>query len=63
MLITLQLTEIELKNLIFAHFAKILGDVPFKPENLHIETKSRQNFKAEWEQAAFRATYTGNTTS
>lgn len=55
MKIQIEITEEELKSLVIAHLENKLGDVSFKREEVKIETKSTQNYKSEWETAAFRA--------
>lgn len=57
MKVKLELSEDELKRLIFEYFQNKLGNVKFDENKLVIEVHSRQNYKAEWEKAAFRATY------
>lgn len=59
MQVKLELTKKELKDLIIAHFREKLGPLEFKEELLCIETKSKQNWKSEWEEADFRAVYEG----
>jgi hypothetical protein len=56
----LELTEEMVRQLIMAHLAEKLGDVRIKPENVNIEVKSKQNYKSEWEVAAFRVVFEGN---
>lgn len=51
-------TEQDLKRLVMEDIQRKLGDVPFDEKKVVIETKSKQNFKSEWESAAFRASYT-----
>lgn len=51
----------ELKRLIITHLAERLGEIPFDPNNLSIQVKSRQNYKAEWEVADFKAEYHAKT--
>lgn len=57
MKIKLELSEAELKKLIIEHFKRLLGEVEFDEKRLLIETKSKQNYRAEWEKADFRAAY------
>ena len=45
-----------LKEIVVEHLKQQLGDT-FDPNHLKIETRSKQNFKSEWEVADFRATY------
>jgi hypothetical protein len=56
MLIEIVLTEKELRELVCADILRRMGDVPFEPTDVRIQVKSKQNFKSEWEDAAFRAT-------
>lgn len=51
----------ELKCLIIADLINRLGDIPFDINNLTIQVKSRQNYKAEWEVADFKAEYHATT--
>jgi hypothetical protein len=53
--INLELTEIELKEIVLAKFQEMLGEIPLKKEDVHIQVKSKQNYKSEWEEASFRA--------
>lgn len=59
--ISITLTEIELRKLVYEHLARQFGDLPLEPDDVKIETKSKQNYKAEWETAAFRATINKST--
>lgn len=54
--IKLELNRVELQKLVQECFEKKLGDVSFDPKDINIETKSKQNWKSEWESADFRAT-------
>lgn len=56
----IEISELELKKLIVAELKTRLGEVTFEPDNVQIEVKSKQNYRAEWEQANFRATLTVN---
>lgn len=59
MKLKLEMTEEELRKIILAHFQCLLGDVELKEKDVVIEVKSKQNYKSEWERAAFRARYEG----
>lgn len=51
-------TEEELRRLVYQDMENKLGDdVVLDEKKVKIEVKSKQNFKAEWEDAAFRTTY------
>lgn len=54
MIIETKIDEQDLKKLICNHLANKLNINP-KPEDITIQVKSKQNFKAEWEAADFRA--------
>ena len=61
MRIKLQMTEEELTNLVIAHLSSNLGEkVSLTARDVKIEVKSKQNYKSEWEVAAFRAVYEGD---
>ncbi len=53
--IQIELTEKELRELVFNHLEAVLGDVRLEETDVLIEVKSKQNYKSEWEIAAFRA--------
>jgi len=57
MKIQIELTESDLRKLVLDHLReKINADLEEK--DVKIETKSAQNYRAEWETAKFRATVT-----
>ena len=56
----IEIDELDMKRLIVQHIVSVLGDYPFKREALTIEVKSKQNYKSEWKNASFRATYEEN---
>lgn len=56
MRINIELTEKELRELVLTEIDRRLGDVIVPKENVSIQVKSKQNWKSEWEEAAFRAT-------
>jgi hypothetical protein len=55
----IEITEAELKSLVINHIADKLGGgrggVSFKPEDVKIEVKSKQNYRSEWEESTYRA--------
>lgn len=48
------LSEDDLKKLAVEHIATLLN-CAISPEDVKIEVKSKQNYKSEWEVAAYRA--------
>lgn len=57
MTVIISLTEKDLKQLVVDEIRKQTNQSSILPENVKIETKSSQNYKAEWESGAgFRAT-------
>jgi len=58
MQIKIEFTEADLKKLILAEVERIHGGIPLDSPIIDILVKSKQNYKAEWENAAFRATFT-----
>jgi hypothetical protein len=55
MKIRAEVDEKILRNLVMTYLSEQLGTIDFKEEDIKIEVKSKQNYKSEWEQAAFRA--------
>jgi len=56
MRVNIELTEDNVKEIILEQ--KLGGGVvPFNRDNVIIETRSKQNYKSEWETAEFRVTY------
>ena len=53
--IQIEIDERTLRQLVLNYLSNKLGDVPLNVDDVKIETKSTQNYKSEWEQAAFRA--------
>ena len=56
----IELTENELRQIIYDDFKKKLGDLSFEESDIKIEVKSKQNWNSEWESASFRATIDKN---
>lgn len=63
MKIEIEIDQAELKQLVLDAIEKKLGDVPLDKTKVQIVTKSTQNYKAEWETAAFKATYSVSTSA
>lgn len=61
MLIHIEIGEYDLKSLVYAHISKITG-ANITPDQVKIQVKSKQNYKSEWEEAAFRAIVETNQT-
>lgn len=55
MRIQIELTEKEVRELVLAHIREQFAAEEITPEDVKIEVKSTQNYRAEWEPAAFRA--------
>lgn len=55
MKIEIEIDEAELKLMVFERFKAVLGPNKIRVEDIKIEVKSKQNYKSEWEPAAFRA--------
>jgi len=53
--IEITLTEHDLKKLVMQEISRRMGELPLEESDVKIETKSTQNYKSEWEMAAFRA--------
>lgn len=60
MKINVTIDEKELRSLVKQRLSDILNTV-VEEKDICIEVKSKQNYKAEWEIAAFRATVTRDT--
>ena len=46
----------KIKELICEYLNRQLGELTVKPEDVRIEVKSKQNYKAVWEEANIQAT-------
>jgi hypothetical protein len=55
--IVVELDESDVRKLVYDHLRGVLGDVEFDEKDVKIETKSKQNYRSEWETAAFRARF------
>lgn len=58
MYIDIKISEHDLKELVANHIQDKTG-MEFDPIKIKIEVKSKQNYKSEWEEASYRATYQG----
>lgn len=58
MKIKIEIDQESLKQLVNEELQRRLGNIPFDSTKVKIETKSRQNFRSEWESGAgFKAIY------
>lgn len=55
MRITIEITEADIKRLVLQEIQTQLNDPHLTEKDIHFEVKSKQNWKSEWEEAAFRA--------
>lgn len=55
--INIEIDEKELRKLVKEHLQRLLGDMNLDESCVHIYVKSKQNYKSEWEEAAFKAQY------
>lgn len=53
--VTIEITETDLKKMIVDRLNKEVPGADVKETDVRIEVKSKQNYKSEWESAAFRA--------
>lgn len=54
MRIDIEYTEKDLKELIMADLRDSMPGMELTENDIHIEVKSKQNYKSEWESASFR---------
>ncbi len=59
MKIRIEINESDIIKLVAAAMSDKTGQ-EIAPEHIDIEVKSKQNYKSEWEVAAFRAVYVKN---
>lgn len=55
MKIQVELTEKELRELVYTYIANQFIGADISADDVRIEVKSKQNYKSEWEEASFRA--------
>ena len=53
--IDIEVNETVLQELVFDYLCKKLGGIGLTPKDVKIEVKSKQNYRAEWERASYRA--------
>ena len=53
--INIEVDETTLRRLVLHYLAEQLGDAGLTEKDITIEVKSKQNYKSDWEIAAFRA--------
>lgn len=53
--IDIKIDESYLKKLVLQELQNKLGEIDLTTDDIKIEVKSKQNYRAEWEQCAFRA--------
>lgn len=58
MKVTIVIDHEDLRKLVLKHLQEMV-EVPLEKGNVRIEVKSKQNYKAEWEEAELRAVYEG----
>ena len=56
-LLTFEIDEVLLRTIVKNYIQSKLGDIVVKDNEVKIEVKSQQNYRAEWENASFRARY------
>jgi hypothetical protein len=54
--VTIEYNEHDITNLILNDLEEKMPGVNFTKDSIQVQVKSKQNYKAEWEKAAFRAT-------
>ena len=54
MRLTVNINEKDIKQMALESLAAAMPLVPIPVEKVHFETKSKQNYRSEWEEAAFR---------
>jgi len=57
MKIDIEIDEKRLRELVINEIESRLGDIPFDKVDIKIMVKTKQNYKAEWENGEFKATY------
>lgn len=53
--IQIEIDETSLRELVLKYLEQKLGGIELDQDDVKIEVRSKQNYRAEWESAAFRA--------
>lgn len=57
MRLQIEIDEKQLRRLVLNYLSAKLGDVSLDEKKIQIMVKSKQNYKSEWEEAEFKASY------
>lgn len=57
MKIRIEIDKKRLQQLVQAEIERLAGDIAVEPTKIAIETRSKQNYRAEWEEADYRAVF------
>lgn len=60
MKVRIEVSEKDLREMVLNRIRHASGVTSLDVDRVSIETKSKQNYRAEWETAAFRAVYEGD---
>lgn len=55
MKVSVEIDEEKVRELVFDYLRDQLENIPLKLDDVKLEVKSKQNYRSEWEAAAFRA--------
>lgn len=55
MKISVEVNERELKTMVIARLRELMPDVPIEEADVSFLVKTKQNYRAEWEEGSFRA--------
>lgn len=55
MKVSVEIDEEKVRELVFDYLRDQLVNIPLKLDDVKLEVKSKQNYRSEWEAAAFRA--------
>jgi len=54
-IIRIEVNEETLRHIVIGYLQNKLGEVDVDPDSVRIQVKSKQNYRSEWEEAAYRA--------